>query len=79
MFLRLTLLHKSKEVSKLNNKKEMRQPQEIKEYEFNNHKFIVESAYNDNGLEDIGSILRRMIEKQALFLEENYNEKQDKR
>ena len=63
----------------MNNKKEMRQPQEIKEYEFNNHKFIVESAYNDNGLEDIGSILRRMIEKQALFLEENYNEKQDKR
>ena len=51
----------------MNNKKEMRQPQEIKEYEFDKHKFIVESAYNDNGLEDIGSILRRMIEKQALF------------
>ena len=59
--------------------KEMRQPQDIQEYEFNNHKFIIESAYNDNGLEDIGSILRRMIEKQAMFLEENYNEKQDKR
>ena len=61
------------------NKKEMRQPQEITEYEFNNHKFIVESAYNDNGLEDIGSILRRMIEKQVLFLEGNYDEKQNKR
>ena len=59
--------------------KEMRQPQEVKEYEFKNHKFIVESAYNDNGLEDIGSILRRMIEKQALFLERNYDEKQNKR
>ena len=59
--------------------KEMRQPQDIQEYEFNNHKFIVESAYNDNGLEDIGSILRRMIEKQAMFLEGNYNEKQNKR
>ena len=57
----------------------MRQPQDIQEYEFNNHKFIVESAYNDNGLEDIGSILRRMIEKQAMFLEGNYNEKQNKR
>ena len=59
----------------MNNKKEMRQPQEIKEYEFDKHKFIVESAYNDNGLEDIGSILRRMIEKQALFLEGKYYEK----
>ena len=63
----------------MNYNEKMRQPQEIKVYEFNNHKFIVESAYNDNGLEDIGSILKRMIEKQALFLEENYNEKQDKR
>ncbi len=63
----------------MNNKKEMRQPQEIKEYEFDKHKFIVESAYNDNGLEDIGSILKRMIEKQALFLEENDYEKQNKR
>ena len=69
MFLRLTLLHKTKEVSKLKNK-EMRQPQDIQEYDLNNHKFIVESAYNDNGLEDIGSILRRMIERQVLFLEE---------
>ena len=61
------------------NKKEMRQPQEITEYEFDKHRFIVESAYNDNGLEDIGSILRRMIEKQALFWEENYHEEQNKR
>ncbi|MBQ7718815.1 MAG: hypothetical protein IJT38_05890 [Clostridia bacterium] len=61
------------------NNKEMRQPQEVKEYEFNNHKFIVESAYNDNGLEDIGSILRRMIEKQAQIFEENYYEEQNKR
>ncbi len=58
---------------------EMRQPQEITEYEFNNHKFIVESAYNDNGLEDIGSILRRMIEKQALIFEGNCHEEQNKR
>ena len=72
--LRLTLIHKSKEVSKLKNN-EMRQPQEVKEYEFNHHKFIVESAYNDNGLEDIGSILRRMIEKQARIFEENDYEK----
>lgn len=62
----------------MNNNKEMRQPQEVQEYEFNNYKFIVESAYNDNGLEDIGSILIRMIEKQALFLEENDYEKQNK-
>lgn len=58
---------------------EMRQPQEITEYEFNNHKFIVESAYNDNGLEDIGSILRRIIAKQALIFEENCHEEQNKR
>ena len=63
----------------MNNRKEMCQPQEVKEYEFKKHKFIVESAYNDNGLEDIGSILRRMIEKQVLFLERNYDEKQNKR
>ena len=63
----------------MNNNKKMCQPQDVTEYEFKNHKFIVESAYNDNGLEDIGSILRRMIEKQALFLEENYYEKQNKR
>ena len=63
----------------MNYNEKMRQPQEIKEYEFDKHKFIVESAYNDNGLEDIGSILRRMIERQALFLEENYYEKQNKR
>ena len=61
------------------NNKEMRQPQEIKEYEFNNHKFIVESAYNDNGLEDIGSILRRMILSQAQTLKENDYEEQNKR
>ena len=81
MLLRLTLLHKSKEVSRLNNlnNKEMRQPQKIKEYEFNNHKFIVESAYNDNGLEDIGSILRRMILSQAQTLKENDYEEQNKR
>ena len=59
--------------------KEMRQPQEVKEYEFNNHKFIVESAYNDNGLEDIGSILRRMIEKQARIFEENCHGEHNKR
>ena len=63
----------------MNYNEKMRQPQDIQEYEFNNHKFIVESAYNDNGLEDIGSILRRMIERQALFLEENCYEKQNKR
>ena len=63
----------------MNYNEKMRQPQEIKEYEFDKHKFIVESAYNDNGLEDIGSILRRMIEKQALIFEENYNEEQNKR
>ena len=34
---------------------------ENKIYEFDKHKFVVESAYNDNGLEDIGSILLRMI------------------
>ena len=61
------------------NNKEMRQPQEIKEYEFNNHKFIVESAYNDNSLEDIGSILRRMILSQAQTLKENDYEEQNKR
>ena len=61
------------------NNKEMRQPQEIKEYEFNNHKFIVESAYNNNGLEDIGSILRRMILSQAQTLKENDYEEQNKR
>ena len=61
------------------NNKEMCQPQEIKEYEFNNHKFIVESAYNDNGLENIGSILRRMILSQAQTLKENYYEEQKKR
>ena len=63
----------------MNYNEKMRQPQEIKEYEFDKHKFIDESAYNDNGLEDIGSILRRMIEKQALIFEENYNEEQNKR
>ena len=63
----------------MNYNEKMRQPQEIKEYEFDKHKFIVESAYNDNGLEDIGSILRRMIERQTLFLERNYDEKQNKR
>ena len=57
----------------------MCQPQKIKEYEFKNHKFIVESAYNDNGLEDIESILRRMILSQAQTLKENYYEEQNKR
>ena len=63
----------------MNYNEKMRQPQEIKEYEFDKHKFIVESAYNDNGLENIGSILRRMILSQAQTLKENYYEEQKKR
>ena len=57
--------------------KDKRQPQGPNKYEFEGREYIVESVYNDNGLEDIASILRRMILCQAQTLKEKHNEKQN--